>query len=147
LLSTADSIPFGVAVSLQTGIPLVYSQGTHQPPIHDLVGAYDLAHPTTLVTNILDNPTPLIHLAHNAKRVGLDVQRTIAILDLQTTPPTQELQTISSLHLSEIANELANTGDIPEQHAKAVNEWILHERSQHSQHSEATPHPPESKLP
>ncbi|PJF38935.1 MAG: hypothetical protein CUN55_15815, partial [Phototrophicales bacterium] len=37
-LSTTDAIPFGVALSLHTSKPLVYSRGGKLSPAYDLVG-------------------------------------------------------------------------------------------------------------
>src|SRR5690349_104106 len=45
LLCTWDSLPLGVALSLRTNVPLVYSRGSSAEPVHDLVGAYDIGHP------------------------------------------------------------------------------------------------------
>jgi hypothetical protein len=130
LLSTHDALPFGVALSLQTGIPLVYSKGSQQPAVHDLVGAYDLGHPTTLITNILENP--LIHLIHNVRRVGLEVQSIIAILDLETTTSTKEIEVHCLLRLSEVVHQLNKDGSIPEGQANAVREWIVKQQSEKS---------------
>jgi orotate phosphoribosyltransferase len=136
LLSTHDAIPFGVALSLQMGIPVVYSKGSQQPAVHDLVGAYDLAHPTTLITNILENPNSLTHLIHNARRVGLEVQSIVAILDLETTISTKGIEgveTYSLLRLSEVVQQLNREGLIPEGQAHTVREWILKQQSEKSQ--------------
>src|SRR4051794_36965583 len=73
LLCTPDAIPFGVAVSLRTGIPLVYSRGAGEAPVFDLIGAYDIDHPTLLLTNSVgwnEFPAALVKGAH---RVGLEV--------------------------------------------------------------------------
>lgn len=45
LVCTAQAVPLGVALSLRTGVPLVYSRGSDGPGVEDLVGAYDVGHP------------------------------------------------------------------------------------------------------
>jgi hypothetical protein len=82
LLCTADAVPFGVGLSLETKIPLVYSQGINDRPVRDLVGAYDIGHETVLVTNIFSGFRPLSRLIADARQVGLEAQTLLAIVDL-----------------------------------------------------------------
>ncbi|NWF71335.1 MAG: hypothetical protein HXY40_19820 [Chloroflexi bacterium] len=81
LLCTADAVPFAVGLSLQIGIPLVYSRGHPEQPVHDLVGAYDVGHPTLLITQTLAPTAKLEQFINQAKKVGLDVQGVLAITD------------------------------------------------------------------
>jgi orotate phosphoribosyltransferase len=89
-----------------------------------------------LITNILENSNSLIHLAHNVRRVGLEVQSIIAIIDLETTTSTKEIEGIEVhclLRLSEIVHQLNKDGSIPEGQAKAVREWIRKQQSEKSE--------------
>jgi len=118
LICTTNAVPFGVAVSLRTGIPLVYSRGAGEAPVFDLIGAYDIGHPTLLLTNSLgwnDSPTTLIK---GACRVGLEVHTALPILEVRSEPSDFSVKPL--LRLADMVNEL----DLPPHHAQAVLQWI-----------------------
>jgi hypothetical protein len=124
LLCTADALPLGVALSVQTQIPLVYSRGSASPPVHDLVGAYDSGHPAVLLTNVLSDEKPITILAAHAKRAGLEAHRLIAIIDLGTTVPPHGLETQAILKLPEIVRKLASSGKLAVGQAEAAEYWL-----------------------
>jgi hypothetical protein len=113
-------VPLGVALALKTGIPLVYSKGGEREPVHDLIGAYDIGHPAVFVTNVAGNVT-YTPLLTSARRVGLDVQSMVAVIDLGigTALPVAGL-----LRLSHVVNSLVERGMLPQGQATAVNMWI-----------------------
>ncbi len=118
LLCTPDAIPFGAAVSLRTGIPLVYSRGAGEAPVFDLIGAYDIGHPTLLLTNSLgwnDSPAGLVN---GARRVGLEVHSAITILE--TRPELLDFTVIPLLRLMDVVHELEAVEPLPAQHAQAI---------------------------
>ncbi len=78
LLCPADAAPLGALVAVETGIPLVYSRGVGEPAVVDLVGAYDVGHPTVLLVNLTS--VHLDDLVQRASRFGLTVTQTIGIL-------------------------------------------------------------------
>lgn len=121
LVCTSAALPFGLALSLKTRIPLVYSRGNNEPPIYDLVGAYDVGHPTALLTNILDSETHLVNSIANARRVGLNVTRVVAILQIV---PISTLSVLPLVNLSELIATLQQRGILPCEQANAVQEWI-----------------------
>ncbi len=121
LLCPPDSIPLGTAVSLETGIALVYSQGQGGPPVHDLVGAYDVGHPTALIANT-PGGARLPKLLRGAKGVGLDVKRVGCVLTAEHTPLDLEVRAL--LRLEDIAQALAAAGRLPRPQAEAIRVWL-----------------------
>jgi hypothetical protein len=122
LLCTPDAIPFGAAVSLRTGIPLVYSRGAGEAPVFDLIGAYDIGHSTLLLTNSLgwsDSPSGLVN---GARRVGLEVHTAITIL--QTRPELEDFAVLPLLRLIDMVRDLEADELLPERHAEAVLQSI-----------------------
>lgn len=81
LVCTADALPLGMAISLMTKIPLVYSRGLNTSAVHDLVGAYDVGHPTALITNLIDRDSDqdLALFKRRAESVGLHIVQTIGM--------------------------------------------------------------------
>jgi hypothetical protein len=83
LVAHADAIPLATAISLNTGISLVYSRGRGESSVFDLVGAYDVGHPACLVVNTI---TPDIkQFLSEAQRVGLDIHTILELVSLEET--------------------------------------------------------------
>ncbi|MCZ2095261.1 MAG: hypothetical protein LC121_03125, partial [Anaerolineae bacterium] len=72
LLCAANALPFGIAFSLRSGVPLVYSRSSADAPVFDLVGAYDIGHPALLLTNSVGDGDAHAALVSAARRVGLE---------------------------------------------------------------------------
>lgn len=123
-LCSEDSISLGVASSLHTGIPLVYSRGANTTSPFDLVGAYDIGHPTALLTNTIPTKPDIGSIITNARRVGLEVNLWIAIIDLQISRQPDDLPTRSLLRLSDAVADLLHDQTLPVGQAQAVSEWI-----------------------
>jgi hypothetical protein len=122
LLCTFDALPFGVALGLRTGIPLVYSRGSADQPVSDLIGAYDIGHPALLLTNSVGweaYPEPLIK---GAKRVGLEVHTLLTILEAR--PATEGVTALSLLRLVDMVGEMEAAGRLATRHAQSVREWL-----------------------
>lgn len=122
LLCTADAVPFGVAVSLRTGIPLVYSRGAGEAPVFDLIGAYDIGHLTLLLTNSLgwnESPSALVK---GARRVGLEVHTLVTLLEVH--PEASDFAVMPLLHLADVVRNMEAEGLLPRQHVQAVLDWI-----------------------
>lgn len=79
LLTTADAIPIGTALALYSGLPMVYPYGDHRGAIE---GAYDVGHPTVLLSDVLIDPGQAAALARQARQVGLEIRAVLAVLDL-----------------------------------------------------------------
>ncbi len=122
LLCSVPALPFGVAFALHSGIPLVYSRGTSDQPVFDLVGAYDIGHPTLLLMNTIDRePTRLLAEAH---RVGLEIYTILAILELRPLPASADLTVIPLLRLADVTRAALGQGQLASPHAQAVLDWI-----------------------
>lgn len=83
LVCPADSVPLGVAVSLQTKIPLVYSRGKGESPVHDWVGAYDVGHPAALLCNTMPDRESYKDWHKQLTSVGLQLGQVIAIVEIK----------------------------------------------------------------
>lgn len=84
VLTTADSTPIGVALSLASDLPLVYPFGEVRDytAAFAIEGAYDVGHPTLLLADVLADPDQARGIVALAGRVGLDVSAVLAVLDL-----------------------------------------------------------------
>ena len=100
------------AMSFASRVPLVYHGRDTGNPVLDLVGAYDVGHPTCLIVN--DAATSLADgsLLAEASRVGLDV---IAIIAIYTTglPLSSDKPVHLLLDIPALARSLATSAHIP----------------------------------
>lgn len=116
LVSHSDCIPLASAVSLNTGIPLVYSRGRGENPVHDLVGAYDVGHPACLIMNTWQES--MNDLITGCKRVGLEIHTVVEIIGAGQTGKGIERRVIFTL--SAILHELRQKDLIPAPLAQTV---------------------------
>jgi hypothetical protein len=123
IVCMADSVPFGVALSLETGIPLVYSRGSESDAVHDLVGAYDIGHPAILAANSWTDSQTTHKFIHNARKVGLDIQRAVALLEIRRLR-VGGLTEFRMLTLSEVVDQLEKQNRLPAGQAAAVRQWL-----------------------
>lgn len=84
ILSTVDAIPLGVALSLYTERPLVYPYGEVRDytAAFAIEGAYDTGHPTVLLADSLIDAAQAHSITTLARRVGLEIQAVLAVMDL-----------------------------------------------------------------
>ena len=120
LVSTSDAIPLSVLINQQTGVPLVYSRGCGDNPVHDLIGAYDVGHPAVLITNTVDDSVN--SFIQKAGRVGLIIEQIVVLMDTGYRPDDVTVRCVWSL--DEIVIELATAGQLPAGQAKAVRELL-----------------------
>jgi len=118
LLATTDAVPFGVAVSLRTGIPLVYSRGAGEAPVFDLIGAYDIGHPSMLLTNSSGWNAPPTELIKGARRVGLEVHTLVTLLE--TRPEPADYTVLPLLRFTDVVRDLEAAGQLSSLHTQAV---------------------------
>lgn len=123
LLAAADSIPLGVAISLHTRIPLVYSQHSSSAA-HAFVGAYDIGHPAVLITNDLSQWDAIAGLARSARQVGLEIQRVVALVMCRAPNSGHELPVSGIVSLEKLAMAMTASGELPLYHAQAVLAWL-----------------------
>jgi len=81
LLAMPSMVVIGVAVSLHTGLPLVYPAGD------DLEGAFDYNVPTVLLTDVLADDAPTLEKTQrmivHARKQGLDVEAIASVFDFR----------------------------------------------------------------
>lgn len=84
LLTTQAAIPVGTALSLRAGLPMVYPFGAARDHTDAFMieGAYDVGHPTVLLSDVLIDSEQANTIAHLAQRVGLEIGTVLAVLDL-----------------------------------------------------------------
>jgi hypothetical protein len=124
LLATNDSVGLGTALSLCTGVPLVYSRGGAHEAVQDLVGAYDIGHPALVVTGVLDGDTSLLPLIVGARRVGLEARDALAIISAGKTAQDESVRIWSLLSLDAVTTDLSDSGLLPRGQARAVRAWL-----------------------
>lgn len=124
LVAVPDALPFGVALSLQTGCSLAYSRGKGEEAAFDLVGAYNAGHRAVLLTNVLHRYEPLLPLVADTHRVGLDVRTVLALVDLGLEESPANLEACSVLRLPEGIPDLVSRGRLPDKQADAVLNWL-----------------------
>lgn len=124
LVCLPDSLPLGIALSLETGIPLVYSRGSGEAAVYDLVGAYDIGHPALLLVNTLDAAQDLSQFVGGAHRVGLNILQAVAVVNLGRLPPPADFAVRALLHLPDAVHHLAGNGRLPVRHAQVVLNFL-----------------------
>lgn len=79
LVCLQDSLSIAQAISLTSEIPLVYHGHHTGNPVIDFVGAYDVGHPTCLITNHTSSQDTFSQLLKDADRVGLRITNMLAL--------------------------------------------------------------------
>lgn len=123
LLAASDSVPFGVALSLATDVPLVYSKGLDASPVDDLVGAYDIGHPAVLVTHSVGFDPAVEALVKGARRVGLEVHTLVTVLECGSLT-LEGIEIKPLIRLSALVDDLVASGDVPRGQGEFVKQWI-----------------------
>ncbi len=77
MLTTVDALPIGVALSLRADIPLVYPYGEVRDytAAFAIEGAYDVGHPTLLLSDVLIDAPQANQITALARKVGLEIHR------------------------------------------------------------------------
>ncbi len=127
LLAAPGALAWGTAVALATNLPLVYSRGGDEASVYDLVGAYDIGHPTLLLTCDLNDESDLLALVKRAHTVGLEVKAAVVMLgdghdSLGSIPLT------SLFSLPQVVTQLVDEGTLPAGHGTKVQRWLLSRR-------------------
>ena len=118
LISHSTCIPLASALSLNTGISLVYSRGTTLPAVHDLVGAYDVGHPSCLIVNTI---TPEIEIfLDKCHRVGLNIHTVVEVVSTGETLSGVDQHAIFTLRA--LIHELKQAKAIPTHLAQVITQ-------------------------
>lgn len=127
LLCPVGALPLATLVSHKVGVPLVYSRGRGEPPPRDLVGAYDLDHPTLFITDAYVGWENHAALLSAAARVGLRVTDAFALVDAGN-PTRREAGPVNWLGLFSVdvvAHVAAQLGVVPGRVVEQVSNWYL----------------------
>lgn len=91
LLATRAAIPLGAVLAVESGIPLTYPYGEAKSytAAYVIEGAYDVGHPTTLLTYTLTAADDAHQLLEPARRVGLHVHHVLCLTALDKSSLTQ----------------------------------------------------------
>jgi len=119
IVADTDVMPIGVLLSTALHIPLVYSRGRGELPVHDLIGAYDVGHPAVLLVGEVTSQTQ--NLIQNCQRVGLEIQQVIALLGEARTE--FGLPVIPILDFASMIEELSVAGLLPLRQAQAMQSF------------------------
>lgn len=123
LVSTLDALPLSILISHKTQIPVVYDLGKHDTPVHSLIGAYDVGHPSVLVNLQWEGEQKTTAFLKNTRSVGLNIQGIISVLnaDIQQVPGSN---VISLIELDDFVSYLTQENLIPAGQAAAVRLWM-----------------------
>lgn len=134
LLTTWDAIPLGTALSLASDVPLTYPHGDVRDytAAYAIEGAYDVGHPTVLLSDVLIDGAQAQQITTLARRVGLDVHAVLAVLDLGLGAREQLSAMGYAVHsvltLDEMLPVLADNGYLPPQMRATVAQWLAENR-------------------
>lgn len=118
LLAAPGAMVWGSAVALRCDLPLVYCRG------EQLIGAYDIGHPTLLLGAGLDCASDLRQLARRAGRVGLEVRGAHLLLG-PGCGDLDDLPTTALFDLPHMVGQLVAEGALPPGHGECVRRWLL----------------------
>lgn len=123
-----DSIVLGVAFSLATGIPLVYSRGQYHSVRDDLVGAYDMGHPTYLIVGALTPSRKFSGYLSDVRRVGLEVAQVyIGIKAVNDDLLPVHVECRSYIDLPKELSGIVEKGWLPVPMGQRVQTWMSDE--------------------
>lgn len=131
ILCKVDAIPLATLISTKTNIPLIYSRQQNELTVHDLVGAYDINHPTLLILNTYDGNPEFPNFIHNVNRVGLKVNHIFTLINIHIPYPAfsdglsgEKFECSELTKLATLTESAFKRGIITEQHKKMVLTWI-----------------------
>lgn len=108
ILATRATTALGGVVAVESGIPLTYHYGEMRGVSNAFIieGAYDVGHPTALLTNVLDSEVD--SLLEPAQKVGLNIVMVLSVLSLGNgAVKTLEERGIFALSLLDFGEVLA----------------------------------------
>ena len=128
LLSMQDSTALGGVIATLTGMPQLYPRDNMIKPYtlsYSIEGTADVGNPMILLTDVLIGGAPEIKLMQRAQRVGLPVQKLVAVLDAERPRPAEliEVEIQSLFGLNEVVDWLIAEHKIRPALAEAVHCW------------------------
>lgn len=108
LVCTQDSVALATLVSQELDIPLIVHRGLSGSPAQNLLGAYDIGHPASLVTLTTSiQSTRIRALRHDASSVGVNLNEWVTIV---STGPVTSFRHRSVFTVQDAAEILAAQG-------------------------------------
>jgi len=123
LLAAYYATPIGLLISQKSGVPLVYSRGTTQSAVDDLVGAYDTGHPTLLIDLVWAGDGETNDLVVKSGRVGLKIENVLTLFTVTNYEQTA-LKVTALFDLHEVVDDLVEQKRLPPGQAAVVKRWI-----------------------
>ncbi len=128
LLTTSAAVPLGTALSLHTGLPMTYAHGGAPDRPLSIEGAYDVGHPTIMLSDVLTGADHAQQLIGLARHVGLDVHSVLVALDMGLGA-TGQLQAkgyrvLRLMALPDLLPPLAERGHITASLYAAIQRWL-----------------------
>jgi hypothetical protein len=120
IVSSPEALPLGLALSLETGLPLVYSRS--RGDTLDLIGAYNTGSTAALLTTANSNVTN--KLLSRCREVGLEMQFGIALVEIEKGAKSEVFPIRTLLSLDDIVQHLCSTGYVSPGQAAAVQDWL-----------------------
>ena len=124
VIAPPNSVPLGVACSLQSGFSLAYSRGRGEAAVYDLVGSYNSGHMSALIVNCIEDFAPIEKFVIDARIVGLETLWIVSLLEMRPINQLAKIPIRSVFRLVDIAQELVAAGRLPEGQSQAVLNWI-----------------------
>lgn len=128
IVTVEESLPFGVACAIQTGLSLAYAKSGGAFPVQNLVGAYDSGHRAALLINDFDSAPSLTTFIADAHKVGLEINAIIAIMNIGDQK-TAGITINSLFRLEDAVTQLSEVAELSTHQAQVVRSWMA-ERSQ-----------------
>ncbi len=122
ILCPLDALPIAIAVSLELQIPVVYSRGNSESTVFDLVGAYDIGHPTLIIANHAD--ANLMKLIAQAACVGLQLSVVWTVIELASAMAS-DIDTLCLVRLRTILDDPFVQSWVAPGQIDAVKAWLL----------------------
>jgi orotate phosphoribosyltransferase len=126
LLATRETVGLGALLSVLSGLPLVYPYGESKSYTQAFVieGAYDLGHPTILLTYVLN-----AEANQTAQGVGLNVRKVVGLFSLgQKVQGALRAQGLDVAVLFDLPQVLAGLTDLPQALRQTVLAWLAAEQ-------------------
>jgi hypothetical protein len=120
IVASQDALPLGIALSLETGLPLVYARGRGDR--FDLIGAYNTGSTAALLTIAISTETD--KLLSRCREVGLELQFVIALIENTKRTKIVLYPVHTLLSFNDVVQALCAEGYVPPGQAKAVQEWL-----------------------
>jgi hypothetical protein len=122
ILCPLEALPLAVSVSLKLRIPVVYGWKRSGAADFDLVGAYDIGHPTLVIANCAD--AELMALIAQAERLGLKPSALWTVVEIAPLS-ISEIETRSLLRLSDILDDPVVQSYTAPGQIEAVKAWLF----------------------